>query len=126
MQTICEAVQYFVGAFFITLLIGFGAMRRPLRVKLRYLLVFGLGALLITGVLPAADVSIALAALLAVISAVGLWFVCGVLGFFRRKPEPVRERSVGSDRSVRAEAPTAPPVPEKPEEETAEETQPEK
>ncbi|MBK8091877.1 MAG: hypothetical protein IPK32_07810 [Verrucomicrobiaceae bacterium] len=86
-------------AFFICLLIG---LRRSLRGRLRYLIFFGLGALLLTGVLPAADVSIALAVLLAVAVSVGLWFVSGVFGIFRRKKRPVGE--VGPIR------PVAPPV----------------
>jgi len=110
--------MYQAGAFFLALLLGLGAMRRPLRARLRYMLVFGLGALLLTGVLPAADVSIALAVLLAVVCAVGLWFVCGFFGFFKKKPQTVAQ--VGPVRPV-GQTPAPPPAPEKPAEEPSEE-----
>ena len=67
-------------AFLITLLIGLRCWRRGARGKLLYLALAGLGAMLLTGLLSAANVPIAQAVMLGVVVAFGAWFVLGFVG----------------------------------------------
>ena len=78
--------------FFIVLAIGLARWRSPLALKFRFLLIFGLGGLLATGWLSAANGQVAKGAVFASLIMAVLWTVCGTFRgiknlIFRPKPQ---------------------------------------
>lgn len=79
-------------AFIITLLIGVFCCRCSMGCRLFYVVIFGCGPMLLTGLLSAANSRIACSMILAVGAAIGIWIMLAVLGicggWFRRKDKP--------------------------------------
>ncbi len=96
-------------AFIITLLIGVFCCRCSMGCRLFYVVVFGCGPVLLTGLLSAANSRIACSMILAVGVAIGIWILIGALGIFgavfRRGGKP---RQPPSTPPAAAQATTAP------------------
>ncbi len=126
---------YQAAAFLITLLLGLRCWQRGAREKLLYLALVGLGSMLLTGLLSAANVPIAQSIMLGVGLSLGAWFALGFLSlgkaFAKRKPAlpppppPTPEPPAPPPPSTRGKKSAPPPTPTVPEI-PAEETQPEK
>lgn len=67
-------------AFLVSLIAGVRCWRGRPQEKLRYLAVFGLGAMLLTGLVSAANVPVLLASMLAAFMLLITWICCGLLG----------------------------------------------
>ncbi len=97
-------------AFLVSLIAGARCWKRPRQEKLRYLTVFGLGAMLLTGLVSAANVPVLLASMLAAFILLLTWIFCGLLGatlrtshwLYARRPQP---------HTKPPSPPTPPPVP---------------
>ena len=81
--------------FFLVLAMGLARWRAPLRAKFRYLLIFGLGGILLTGILSPANGQVAKGAVFAAGLMALAWVVCGFVRGARnwsqrpgRKPPP--------------------------------------
>ncbi|MBL9132061.1 MAG: hypothetical protein JNG86_12735 [Verrucomicrobiaceae bacterium] len=96
---------YQAAAFFVTLLAGLRCWQRGARVKLLFLALGGLGAMLLTGLLSAANVPVAQAVMLAVAVSVGMWFALGFLSVGK----------LATKRFTRPKPPEPPPPPPAPE-----------
>lgn len=105
-------------AFLITLLIGVLCCRCSVTSKLVFVVFFGFGPVLATGLLAPANVPVALAMILAAAAAVGIWMVLGVFGVFgaifrrRRGPSSSATRSPppSMPSTGAVTAPSPPPV----------------
>jgi hypothetical protein len=90
-----KKVSYFWNSLFFlaALLVGLRLWKAPVQTKMLYIALGGVGAMLMTGLLGPANISVALSVMLAVGLVTGLWFGCGVLSvltsFVKRKPKPV-------------------------------------
>ena len=67
-------------AFLVSLIAGMRCWKRPPQEKLRYLTLFGLGAMLLTGLVSAANVPVLLASMLAALMILLTWIFCAFLG----------------------------------------------
>ena len=81
--------------FFVVLALGLARWRAPLRAKFRYLLIFGVGGILLTGILTPANGQVTKGAVFAAGIMALVWTVCGVFRGVRnwsqrpgRKPPP--------------------------------------
>lgn len=103
-----KKVSFFYNSLFFmgALLVGLGLWKADLQKKFLYIVVAGVGAMLLTGIVGPANVPVAISVMLAVGIVTGLWLVKGMLGvsasLFKRKPKPV---------VVVAPAPPLPPMP---------------
>ncbi|WP_395749422.1 hypothetical protein [Prosthecobacter sp.] len=68
-------------AFLISLIAGVRCWTSPPAKKLRYLAIFGLGSMLLTGLVGAANIPVLLAAMLAAFILLLIWIFTGLLGF---------------------------------------------
>lgn len=94
-------------AFLVSLIAGLRCWRRPPQAKLRYLIIFGLGAMLLTGLVSAANVPVLLASMLAAFILLLAWIGCGMLGTARR----TWQRFSAWQTKRTASPPAPPPVP---------------
>jgi hypothetical protein len=67
-------------AFLVSLIAGMRCWKRTPKEKLRYLTIFGLGAMLLTGLVSAANVPVLLASMLAAFILLLTWIFCALLG----------------------------------------------
>lgn len=90
-----KKVSYFWNSLFFlaAILVGLRLWKEPVQSKMLYIALGGVGAMLMTGLLGPANISVALSVMLAVGLVTGLWFGCGGLSvltaFVKRKPKPV-------------------------------------
>lgn len=106
-------------AFLFTALFGAALTRSSLSTKLSYVVLFGCGASLATGLVSPVNAQVATSVVFAVCLVVGVWFVCGALGLvksvFRRGERVVvpAQRVVSSSVSPTSQtgpiSPTPPP-----------------
>ena len=76
-------------AFLLTALIGVSLARRTLTQKLFFVVIFGCGAVLATGLVNQANSVIANAVIIAVVLVIGLWMLLGFFSIFRRREKMV-------------------------------------
>ncbi len=93
-------------AFLLVALLGVSLNRSSLSGKLSYVVIFGCGAVLATGLLSPVNALVANAMILAVGMVIALWLGLGFLGLFRR-----RERVLVQDHALRSDASHEPHVP---------------
>lgn len=78
LSTLAESV-----AFLLVTLAGVSCLRCSLRGRLMFVVIFGVGAVLLTGLLGAVNGRVAIAVILAVGLVIGIWLVVGALGVLR-------------------------------------------
>ena len=94
-------------AFLVSLIAGVRCWNRSPQEKLRYLTIFGLGAMLLTGLFSAANVPVLLAAMLAAMLLMFAWIFRSVLGVARR----LWQRFYTGRMNRHAKPPAPPPAP---------------
>lgn len=101
--------------FFLVVAVGLGRWSYPLADKFRYLLVFGLGGMLLTGLLSAPNAQVAKGAVLAAALMGILWTAGGILAKFQRLFSRGRRKPVTAPAApLPATAPPMPPSPPEP------------
>jgi hypothetical protein len=107
-----KKVSFFYNSLFFmaALLVGLALWRADIQKKFLYIVIGGVGAMLLTGLVGPANISVAVSVMLAVGAVTGLWLVKGALGvlagLFKRRPGRV---VVLTPAPVPAPAPAAPP-----------------
>ncbi|GEP41924.1 hypothetical protein BGE01nite_12150 [Brevifollis gellanilyticus] len=108
-----KKVSYFYNCLFfmVALLVGLWLSSAPARVKLLYIALGGIGAMLLTGLVGPANIPIATSIMLAVALVAAFWFCRAALavfaGIFKAKPQP-QPRPVAAATPPPVPAPTPP------------------
>lgn len=97
--------------FFGVVVLGLRRWHHPLPDKLRFLVLFGLGGVLVTGLVSAANAQVAKGAVLAAALVAGLWFAAGVVHRVRNKVQAFgkRPRAAAAVAPRPVQAPVPPP-----------------
>lgn len=78
--------------FFGVIVLGLRRWHHPLPDKLRFLVLFGLGGLLVTGLVSAANAQVAKGAVLAAILVAVLWVGCGIIQRIKARAQMLKKR----------------------------------